>query len=49
MRVVPLSLARGYGRVASKSKRYAVLFLLIAFVVIPIVGLILSEIFMRLA
>jgi len=43
LRFVPISLARGYGRLAAKSKRYAFLWLLFAFVVIPLAGLLITE------
>ncbi len=47
LRVVPLSLARECGNIAARSKRYAFLFLLTMFVVIPIIGLVITEIFTR--
>lgn len=43
---VPVSAARWYGRLASKSKRYAFLFLFLVFLIIPLVGVILTEMFM---
>ena len=45
LRTVPISLAYGYGRLASRSKRYAFLFLVLVFFVIPALGLILTEVF----
>lgn len=42
-RVVPIGIARWYGRLAAKSKRYAFLFLLMVFVVIPFIGIVLTE------
>jgi sodium-dependent phosphate cotransporter len=43
LRRVPLSIARWYGRLASKSRRYAVLFLIGVFVVFPVIGLAITE------
>jgi len=43
---VPVGAARWYGRLASKSKRYAFLFLFLVFLIIPLVGVILTEIFL---
>ncbi|MHC4107729.1 MAG: Na/Pi symporter, partial [Planctomycetota bacterium] len=43
LRVVPLSLAAWYGRLAARSKRYAFLFLLVVFVLIPVVGMTITE------
>jgi len=43
LRAIPISLARGYGRLAARSKRYAILFLLVMFMVVPIVGIVVSE------
>jgi len=43
LKAVPLSLARGYGRLAARSKRYAILFLLVMFIVVPVVGIVVSE------
>lgn len=43
LRIVPLSIATWYGRLAARSKRYAILFLLVVFIVIPLVGLTLTE------
>jgi solute carrier family 34 (sodium-dependent phosphate cotransporter) len=45
LKTVPISLAYGFGRIASRSKRYAFLFLLLVFFVIPMVGLLLTELF----
>jgi len=45
LRVVPLSLATWYGRLAADSKRYAVLFLVMVFFVIPLTGLLITELF----
>lgn len=45
LRGVPLRIARWYGRLASKSKRYALLFLVVVFVVVPVVGVFLTELF----
>jgi solute carrier family 34 (sodium-dependent phosphate cotransporter) len=42
---VPVGMAGWYGRLASKSKRYAFLFLFLVFVVIPVVGLFITELF----
>ena len=43
LRVVPIGLARWYGPLAARSKRYAFLFLGTMFVVIPVVGLFITE------
>jgi sodium-dependent phosphate cotransporter len=45
LRVVPLGLASWYGRLAATSKRYAVLFLVMVFFVIPLTGLLITELF----
>jgi sodium-dependent phosphate cotransporter len=45
LRVVPLGLASWYGRLAATSKRYAVLFLVLVFFVIPLTGLLITELF----
>lgn len=45
LRIVPMGLARWYGRIASHSKRYAFIFLLVVFVVIPGLGLVITEVF----
>ncbi len=46
LRVVPMSLARGYARLAAESKRYAFLFLFVVFIVIPILGVLVTELFL---
>ena len=43
LRAVPIGLAQWYGRLASISKRYAFLFLLMVFVVVPVAGLLITE------
>jgi sodium-dependent phosphate cotransporter len=43
LRRVPIGLASWYGRLAATSKRYAFLFLLTVFFVIPAIGLVLTE------
>ncbi len=43
LKIVPLGLARWYGRLAARSKRYAFLFLLVVFVVIPVIGITITE------
>ncbi len=43
LRVVPMGAARWYGRLAARSKRYAFLFLLMVFIVIPAIGLLVTE------
>ena len=43
LRAVPLGMASWYARLASRSKRYAFLFLLTVFFVIPAVGLLITE------
>lgn len=42
-RIVPISIAKWYGRLAAKSKRYAFLFLLMVFVIVPLIGIMLTE------
>lgn len=44
LRRVPIGIARWYGRLASHSRRYAFLFLLIVFVVVPVIGLVITEV-----
>ncbi|MHC5027973.1 MAG: Na/Pi symporter [Planctomycetota bacterium] len=44
LRMVPINIARWYGRLASRSKKYALLFLFGVFVVIPLIGLAITEI-----
>jgi len=43
LRIVPLSLATWYGRLAARSKRYAILFLVMVFFVIPFIGILITE------
>jgi sodium-dependent phosphate cotransporter len=43
LRRVPISIAGWYGRLAARSKRYAFLFLLTVFFVIPAIGLLITE------
>jgi len=43
LRIVPLSLATWYGRLAARSKRYAILFLVMVFFVIPFIGIAITE------
>lgn len=43
LRAGPIGIAGWYGRVASKSKRYAFLFLFLIFVLVPLIGLALTE------
>ena len=43
LRVVPIGMAGWYGRLAARSKRYAFLFLLTVFLVIPAIGLLITE------
>jgi sodium-dependent phosphate cotransporter len=43
MRWVPIGIASWYGRLAARSKRYAFLFLLTVFFVIPAIGLFITE------
>lgn len=43
LRVVPINLARRYGRLAAKKKGYALAYLFVIFVVAPLVGLIITE------
>ena len=44
LRAMPISLARTYGRLASKSKRNAIIILVVLFLVIPSVGIVVTEI-----
>jgi len=46
-RRVPIGLAKWYGRIAADSKRYAVIFLLSVFIVIPGIGLVITELLMK--
>ena len=48
-RFVPLSLASWYGRLAARSKRYAFLFLLMVFLVIPAIGILITELLRSLS
>jgi sodium-dependent phosphate cotransporter len=43
LRRVPIGVAAWYGRLAARSKRYAFLFLLTVFFVIPAIGLFITE------
>ena len=43
LRVVPLGLATWYGHLAARSKRYAILFLVMVFFVIPFIGILITE------
>jgi sodium-dependent phosphate cotransporter len=45
LRVVPIGIATWYGRLAAKSKRYAFLFLFLVFLGIPLVGIVVTEMF----
>ena len=49
LRRVPLGFARWYGRLAARSRRYAVLFLLVVFIIIPLIGLIATNLILRLS
>jgi len=40
---VPLGLATWYGHLAARSKRYAILFLVMVFFVIPFIGIAITE------
>ena len=42
---IPIRLAKWYSGIASRSPRYALLFLLTIFVIIPVVGLVITEVF----
>ena len=44
-KMIPIRLAKWYSGVASRSPRYALFFLLTIFVIIPITGLIITEVF----
>ncbi|WP_290910283.1 Na/Pi symporter [Halomonas sp.] len=48
LRVIPLRIATWYGRLAGKQVRYAFLFLIGVFLVVPLVGITATELFMRL-
>lgn len=43
LRIVPLGLARWYGKMAARSKKYAFLFLLVVFFILPVVGIGLTQ------
>lgn len=47
LRRVPMSLAQWYGSLASESKRYAFLFLFLVFVLVPLAGVIVTEMFIE--
>lgn len=46
LRLIPMSLARSYARLAAESKRYAFLFLFVVFIVIPLLGVLVTELFL---
>lgn len=46
LRLIPTSLARSYARLAAESKRFAFLFLFIVFLVIPVIGVVVTELFL---
>jgi len=48
LRRVPIGLARWYGKLASESRRYAILFLAMVFGVIPVVAIAITELILRL-
>ncbi|MBF8224146.1 Na/Pi cotransporter family protein [Halomonas sp. 328] len=48
LRYIPLRIATWYGRLAGKQTRYAFLFLIGVFLVVPLVGITATELFMRL-
>lgn len=48
LRVIPLRIATWYGRLAGQKISYAFLFLIGVFLVVPVVGITLTELFMRL-
>ncbi|MFG0252705.1 MAG: Na/Pi symporter [Phycisphaerales bacterium JB038] len=43
LRVVPITLARKYGRLAARKKAYALAYLFTVFIVIPLIGLLITE------
>lgn len=47
LRAMPMGLAAWYGKIASESKRYAFLFLLGVFVVVPLIGIVVTELFIE--
>lgn len=48
LRVIPLRIATWYGRLAGRQIRYAFLFLIGVFLVVPLLGITATELFMRL-
>ena len=48
LRVIPLRIATWYGRLAGQHIRYAFLFLIGVFLIVPLVGITLTEFFIRL-
>ena len=48
LRVIPLRIATWYGRLAGKKIRYAFLFLIGVFLVVPLIGITITELFMGL-
>ncbi|MDG2422870.1 MAG: Na/Pi symporter [Phycisphaerales bacterium] len=45
LKIIPIRLAKWYSGIASRAPRYALFFLLTIFVIIPIVGLVVTEVF----
>ncbi|MHC4415688.1 MAG: Na/Pi symporter [Planctomycetota bacterium] len=48
LKAIPIGLAGWYGRLAARSKRYAFLFLFLVFVLIPLIGLVCTELLLAL-
>lgn len=44
-KIVPIRLSKWYSGIASRSPRYALFFLLTIFVIIPVIGLVITEVF----
>lgn len=47
LRRVPIGLARWYGKLAAKSKKYAFIFLIVIFVLIPLIGIGLTQLMLQ--
>ena len=45
LKIIPIRLAKWYSGLAARSHRYAFLFLLVIFVIVPVMGLIVTEVF----
>ena len=47
LRRVPIGLARWYGKLAAKSKKYAFIFLIVIFMLIPLIGIGLTQLMLQ--